>query len=187
MSDITYHGRNQLGSQNALHSNLIQILNGVLICFCSGWMCFHLVTISCFVSRVLPAVARHLVVENICFSTALPKESSWGNVCKLPRSDLMYIFISEIFGPILMLVSFLVFSESNLLFFQSISLINFRKHVRTQNVALLIYERVYTHAISAQLRTIVGVDVKKSFDDVHHFDDVHPTLKNVVYRSLVCA
>lgn len=86
-----------------------------------------------------------------------------------------------------MLVSFLVFSESNLLFFQSISLINFRKHVRTQNVALLIYERVYTHAISAQLRTIVGVDVKKSFDDVHHFDDVHPTLKNVVYRSLVCA
>ncbi|XP_075534068.1 uncharacterized protein LOC142567803 [Dermacentor variabilis] len=48
------------------------------------------------------------------------------------------------------------------------TLIGFRRHVCAQDVALQITTDVYDHPSSAQLRTIVGVDIKRAFDNILH-------------------
>ncbi|KAH9371294.1 hypothetical protein HPB48_016327 [Haemaphysalis longicornis] len=41
------------------------------------------------------------------------------------------------------------------------TMVGFRKHVSTQGIAKRIHEDVYAQPSAAQLRTIVGVDIKK--------------------------
>lgn len=48
------------------------------------------------------------------------------------------------------------------------TMVGFLKHVSTQDVAKRIHEDVYAQPSAAQLRTIVGVDIKKAFDNVLH-------------------
>ncbi|KAM7310914.1 hypothetical protein ISCGN_007822 [Ixodes scapularis] len=46
------------------------------------------------------------------------------------------------------------------------SLVGFRKHVSTQDVAKMIKEQVYDNPSTVQQRTIVAVDLKRAFDNV---------------------
>ncbi|KAM7306284.1 hypothetical protein ISCGN_010015 [Ixodes scapularis] len=48
------------------------------------------------------------------------------------------------------------------------TLVGFRKHVSTQDVAKMIKEQVYDNPSTVQQRTIVAVDLKKAFDNVTH-------------------
>ncbi|KAM7289396.1 hypothetical protein ISCGN_029525 [Ixodes scapularis] len=48
------------------------------------------------------------------------------------------------------------------------TLVGFRKHVSTQDVAKMIKEQVYDNPSTVQQRTIVAVDLKRAFDNVTH-------------------
>lgn len=48
------------------------------------------------------------------------------------------------------------------------TLIGFRRHVCTEGVAFRIQEDVFAHPSTAQLHTIVGVYLKKAFNNVTH-------------------
>ncbi|XP_050033298.1 uncharacterized protein [Dermacentor andersoni] len=70
------------------------------------------------------------------------------------------------------------------------TLIGFRRHVCAQDVALQITTDVYDHPSSAQLRTIVGVDIKRAFDNVLHqaiIDNLAATKPGERMVRYVCA
>lgn len=48
------------------------------------------------------------------------------------------------------------------------TMIGFRKHVSTQDAMLRIKNQVFDLPSTAQLRTIVGVDMQRAFDSVTH-------------------
>ncbi|KAM7284815.1 hypothetical protein ISCGN_001909 [Ixodes scapularis] len=48
------------------------------------------------------------------------------------------------------------------------TLVRFRRHVSTQDVAKMIKEQVYDNPSRIQQRTIVAVDIKRAFDNVTH-------------------
>ena len=60
------------------------------------------------------------------------------------------------------------------------TMVGFRQHVSTQDVARRIRSDVYDYKSTAQLRTIVGVDIHKAFDNVDHaailrnLNETHP-------------